>query len=111
MCLYRFCIILIKLFFSGCLSIEDLNEVIKATWQARVEWYDIGLGLHISPNTLDAIRNDNRDICKACFREMLKVWLKRSHPPPTWKELVETLRSPMVGFEHIAELLSPRAAI
>lgn len=81
-----------------------------AAWPARGEWYDIGLRLHISPDTLDVFQSEHRDV-KTCFREVLKVWLKRNHPPPTWKELVETLRSPIVGREDIAEKLSHLATI
>ena len=78
--------------------------VVKAIWEARVEWYDIGVDLKISPDTLDEIRTDHRDT-KPCFREMLKVWLRRSQPHPSWSELAEALKSPMVGREDLADKL------
>ena len=78
--------------------------VVKAAWEARVEWYDIGVDLKISPDTLDTIRTDHGDT-KSCFREMLKVWLRRVEPHPSWSELAEALSSPMVGREDLAEKL------
>ena len=95
--------------FSGPLGINDLVSVQTTVWDARKEWYDIGLGLRMSADTLDAIREDERGICKACFREMLKVWLRRTKPKPTWSELAAVLRSPMVGYEDLAEQLPPHA--
>ena len=95
--------------FSGPLGISDLIKVQKAIWESRTDWYDIGLGLLVSPDTLDAIQKDHRDISKTCFREMLKVWLRRAEPKPTWTELATVLRSPMVGYEHLAEQLPPHA--
>ena len=89
------------------LGISDLVKVQKAIWEARSDWYDIGLGLSISADTLDAIQKDHHDISKTCFREILKVWLRRTEPPPTWNELAAVLKSPMVGYEHLAELLPP----
>ena len=70
-----------------------------------MKWYNIGLGLHISPDTLDAIKENERGICEGCFREMLKNWL-RSNAKPTWTELVEVLRSPSVGYEQLSEQFS-----
>ena len=94
---------------SGHLGISDLVKVQEAVWEARADWYDIGLGLTISADDLDAIKRDERDICKACFREMLKVWLRRSEPRPTWTELAKVLRSPMVDRGHLAEQIPPHS--
>ena len=70
-----------------------------------MEWYDIGVDLKISPDTLDEIRTDHGDT-KSRFREMLKVWLRRVEPYPTWSELIEALKSPLVGREDLAKKLS-----
>ena len=94
---------------SDHLGISDLVKVQKAVWEARADWYDIGLGLTISADDLDAIQNDHHGISKTCFREMLKVWLRRSEPSPTWTELAKVLRSPMVDRGHLAEQLPPHS--
>ena len=79
----------------------------NAIWEARTEWYNIGVGLRISADTLDTIQKDHHDISNTCYREMLKVWLRRTEPPPTWTEMTKAVRSPMVGYEHLAEQLPP----
>ena len=77
-----------------------------SAWEARVEWYNIGLGLRISPDDLDTIKADQRDT-KPCYMEMLKVWL-RTKPHPSWLKLAEALRSPLVGNEDLADKLASR---
>ena len=100
--------LLLYLSLSDCLSIGDLAVVREAAWEARNEWYDIGLGLGVSADDLDEIKEDNLRNCKACFRDMLKVWLRRSQPSPSWKELVKVLRSPVIGYGELADRLQSR---
>ena len=71
-------------------------------WEARTQWYDLGLGLDITPDTLDAIEAANGQNPDRCFRAMLTKWL-REHKRPTWSALAEALRSPSVGRSHLAE--------
>jgi hypothetical protein len=91
------------------LCIKDLYEVQTAAWDARTKWYNIGLALKIDPGTLDVIEGNNKDIDKQ-FRAMLTTWLKMVDPRPTWEALAEALRSPTVGYEHLAErcMLPPK---
>ena len=72
-----------------------------------MKWYDIGVRLRISADTLDVIKKDERGNCNECFREMLKVWLRRGKPQPTWTEMAKALKSPMVGYEQLAKKLPP----
>ena len=104
----RLCIINYRLFStSDSLGTGDLANILQAAWKARVEWYNIGLALCISSDTLDVIKSENHHVVKDCFREMLKEWLK-SEPPPTWTELVEALKSPIVEYEELAEAITHR---
>ena len=91
------------------LSTNDLTEVQNTIWEARVQWYNVGLGLGLSPDSLDAIEADNQNHSDRCFRCMLKQWLRRDHPRPTWHALAEVLRSPSVNMSFLAEQLSPGA--
>ena len=61
----------------------------------------MGLGLGISPDTLDAVERNNRD-CEDCYRAMLKQWLKEE---PALSSLADALRSPSVNMGHLAEEL------
>ena len=38
-----------------------------------------------------------------CLREMLKQWLTRTSPPPSWSGLVEALSSEPVGEQELAD--------
>ena len=86
----------------GELNIKNLRMVQRAAWDARAKWYNIGLELDIDPGTLDTIKRDN-DNSDDRFRAMLTTWLKMVNPKPTWEALAEALRSPTVGYEHLAE--------
>ena len=94
---------------TGCLEINDLRAVQRAVWDARSKWYDVGVELLVSPDTLDVIEEDKRGVCDTCFREMLKEWLRRPKPRPTWVELAEALRAPTIGYGHLADKLPPQS--
>ena len=87
----------------------NIKEVQRAVWDARTKWYNIGLELDIDPETLNTIKGNNDNIDDR-FRSMLMTWLKMVDPKPTWEALAEALRSPTVGYEHLAErcMLPPK---
>ena len=87
----------------GILTIEDLREVQDTVWEARSQWYNIGLGLGLSVGTLETIQCNNRKY-EDCFRDMLSKWLKKANPRPTWSALAEALESPSVDYSlHLTE--------
>ena len=88
------------------LSIDDLHRVLKATWEARAKWYNYGLALGVSTADLEVIKENYRGVCDNCFRETLIEWLKKAHPPPTWRALCIALEDPLVGHGELAEKLS-----
>ena len=67
-----------------------------------MQWYNLGLELDITPDTLDAIEQANILNPDRCFRAMLTKWL-REHKQPTWSALAEALESPSVGLSHLAQ--------
>ena len=83
-------------FTSGQLTISDLPQVFVAVFDARTKWYDIGLVLKIDAGSLDAIEEDNPRDVQNCLRALLKKWLRRGQPKPTWGALREALESPLV---------------
>lgn len=89
--------------YSDYLGISNLKDVSAVVWEARSKWYNIGVNLSISPDTLDTIQSDNHHVSENCFMAVLKVWLRRVQPRPTWDELAEALRSPTVGYGHLAD--------
>ena len=80
----------------------DLPIIMEKIWDARVKWYNIGLGLRINPGTLDAIEKSNGNVDDQ-FRDVLGVWLKTNQPQPTKALLAEALQSRIVGYGYLAE--------
>ena len=75
-------------------------------FDARAKWCDIGLELKIDPGSLDAIEKENPRDVQGCLREVLKKWLRRSHPKPTQGALMKALESPLVGEGLLASMIS-----
>ena len=87
------------------MSPNDLRRVQDTVWEARAKWYNLGLGLDITPDSLDSIELANQQNPDRCFRAMLTKWL-REQDQPTWRALAEALKSPSVGLTHLAEEIS-----
>ena len=77
--------------------------VLKTTWEARAKWFIVGLELGIELGVLNAIERSNLFMVDDCFEEMLLQWLRIARPVPTLAALANALRSPTVGFGHLAE--------
>ena len=64
------------------------------------EWEDVGIHLNIEDGQLKQIKMDNAGDSKACLREMLRVWLSRVAPPPSWSVMADALDT--LGHQDIA---------
>ena len=84
---------------------DDLTSVLRAVWEGRAKWYNIGLELGLTAGTLDAIKLANQDDPDRCIRETLKDWLRRDDVHPSWSGLARALRAPPVGMGQLAEEL------
>ncbi len=89
------------------LSEKDLIDVLEAAHSGRNKWYNIGLKLGVESHTLDSI-GDRFDDPTDCLREVIKQWLKGVSPQPTWRALVDALRSCVVGEEKLASELEAK---
>ena len=87
------------------MNIRDLHKVQDAIWTARTKWYNIGIRLGISADTLDAFAKAHLHKPDECFTDTIKEWLRNDEPRPTWEALAGALRSPAVGYAHLAETL------
>ena len=74
-----------------------------ALWDARDKWYNIGIQLDMAVVDLEVIRRDQNATTDECMTEMLIKWLRNACNPPTWKCIVNALRSPTVSLMHMAE--------
>ena len=89
--------------FPDTLGPDDFRDVRSAIYSVRHKWYDIGLELKISFQTLNVIKTDCPQNSADCLREMLVEWLSRTSPAPSWSSLVEALSSEPVGERRLAD--------
>ena len=85
---------------------DDLVCVLEEILDVSADWYDLGLQLKVRSGTLDNIREDFSGP-KHRLREMLKAWLTTGDNP-SWKTLIETLRTPLVGANQLAAALETK---
>ena len=78
------------------LSDNDLPVVMEELNKACVKWYNIGMMLRVSLDRLDVIKEQYSNPLD-CLRETLKIWLKTYLSHPTWRNIVDALRSYTVG--------------
>ena len=76
---------------------RELNNSVASKWE------DIGIQLDIDDGQLRNIKADNNGDSTSCLREMLRVWLKRARPTPSWEEVGEALEC--LGEQNLAEKL------
>ena len=87
------------------LTIENLALVYNEVHDARVKWEAIGLELGIISNDLEPINSLCRGDAENCLREVLKIFLNRAKPKPTWQLLANALDSHSVNRGAMAEQL------
>ena len=87
---------------------DDLGLLLEELQGVCDWWYNLGLQLGVSPETLDRMRDRVFWPHYHCpsdeLREMLKTWLTTSDNP-SWKTISDALRSPRVGANRLAGCL------
>ena len=78
----------------------ELKVLLRELRRVANEWEDIGIELDIEEGQLRQINTDKGGECKSCLREMLRVWLSRVAPPPSWSAIADALDT--LGHEDIA---------
>ena len=74
------------------------EELLEAMNQA----YMLGLKLNLPSHELDAIRKTNPDP-REFLLQVILAFLRRAEPRPTWRVIVDALRSPIVNLTALAE--------
>ena len=80
-----------------------LQNLLKELCSTASEWENIGILLGINSSTLDTIKATENSRSQSCLREMLKIWIKRVDPPPSWSAIAEAVE--FVGDEDLASQL------
>ncbi|XP_064401312.1 uncharacterized protein LOC135347306 isoform X9 [Halichondria panicea] len=87
---------------SSTLTIDDLSSVYGKLIPATKNWFNLGLTLGVSYDTLNNIGDKHRDD-QTCLREILAARLKTG--PLTYSEICQSLRAPIVERNEVAEAI------
>lgn len=68
-------------------SHQDIIEELESDIYS--EWENLGIQLEIEDDVLEQIKNTGDN--EACFHKMLKIWLNRVSPPPSWAAITEAV--------------------
>ena len=82
-------------------ELSDLMRELCTT--AADKWENIGILLRIDDGQLKVIKSNNPSDSIACLREMLRIWLSRVDPRPSWSAIAEAVK--LLGDESLADNL------
>ena len=85
----------------------DLETVLEAVYEARVKSYYLGLKLKVPEDVLDNIVSQHGEQ-EDRLLHVIKHFLKQIKPKPTWKAIVDALKSPMVGLPQLGEKIEAK---
>ena len=91
------------------LSSRDLNTICDALYYARSKWKAIGETLGVHPETSTSISRNNKDV-DDCLKEMIRFHLRFAFGSNkvTWKQILESLRVPVVACDDVGSRLERR---
>ena len=85
------------------LAEDDISSVLRALWEGRAKWYNLGLELGIPAGVLQAIQLTNHYVTDDCFRETLITWMRSNELRPSWSSLARALKAVSVGLGELAD--------
>ena len=90
-------------------AVPTLSDLLKELFsKVASNWENIGVMLDIDEGPLKKIKADHKE-SGDCLREMLRIWLKKVEPPPSWNLLVDALKS--LGEEKLAQELRKKYCV
>lgn len=81
---------------------DDLCGVVEALFDAKHKASDLGLKLKVPHSELTSICKVHQDPQEQ-LTAIINYFLKQIEPRPTWRLIVEALRSPLVGLPRLAK--------
>ena len=100
---------MILMFIVYCKPTEkcSLQTTLDSISTLTAEWFNLGLALGLSPDTLREIEYNHPRDARRCLTEMVIAWLQmKDNSHPSWQSLVYALSSPSVGRIEIASMIA-----
>ena len=85
---------------------SDLDLLTQELTAVKQKWYKIGVDFGL-PGTVNDIRSKYSDP-DVCLRKMLKERLQPIYTSTTWRNIVDSLRSPGIGQSQLADELEAK---
>ena len=87
-------------------SIDDLQDIYEAMFDARAQWRNIGGAFHVPNGDLSALAQDERD-AEGKLRSVIETWLNHHGGTEicTWAEVANVLENKTVGCGDMAREL------
>ena len=80
----------------------DEVEVLGALLKAKDKAFQLGLALNLPPHEAQRIR-DNYAKPENRLTRIIEMFLKQVEPRPTWRVIVDALKSPLVNLPRLAK--------
>ena len=80
---------------------DDVMEILEEILPAQNKSYNLGLKLKVPLHVVRAIHAKNQ-LAEDHLRDVLEEFLKRIQPRPTWRVIINALRSPTVNLSQLA---------
>ncbi len=90
---------------SDPLTLSVFRDVQNKLWTVRSKWFNLGIELGLYLDDLEVIRRDHRYIDEQ-FPRMIRTWLERREPKPTWQAIIAALQECTVDEEGVADDLT-----
>ena len=86
---------------------DCLRTVLDSISTLKAEWFNLGVALGLSHDTLRAIECNWPKDAQRCLTETVIAWLDmKDNSQPSWQSLVSTLGSPSVNRIEIATMIA-----
>ena len=84
---------------------QSLGIVLNSISTLTAQWFDLGVALGLSYDTLKTIESNYPKDVNRCRTEMITAWL-RSTSQPSWQRLASALSLPLVNRSEIATMIA-----
>ena len=85
----------------------SLKAALDSISTLTAEWFNLGVALGLSPDTLREIECNHSKDARRCLTEMVIAWLQmKDNSQPSWQSLASALCSPLVNRIEIATMIA-----
>ncbi|CAI8041778.1 hypothetical protein GBAR_LOCUS23179 [Geodia barretti] len=92
------------------LTEADTEEIVENLASAHTQSFVLGIRFNLPLHEVEAIHSEYLDI-HGRFLQIILAFLKQQNPKPTWRVIIEALRSPIVNLPGLADELEAQEVV